>query len=466
MDVSHASSMRCHGRSSSCFHHGENGCAVQAHDDPPGAGSWLLDLPIGLLHLCRSLQEAEAHHVLDMAWFLVRERQLASAFAGTSRDRIRVVHSAANRLLRVVQVTRALCQLPEESPPPPTIRSLLRRDADPIHLVGVLARGMAYLNRRIPGRSGIHTAKVRTQAEMFNHHFHMLIRSGLFEPTTPADTRLSVAGLHATMFHLETVQPNWYSALPSGPRRMVHKPEMTAETLERLLEAASTREERAYVRLSGATGLRAAALARLTVPAVWEEAKGEVCPVIALSEKNSDVRRVYMAALPQVAEALADFMRHEHPGPTVTMYVFHNRRCPWRPAWRYAALTLQRLCERAGLPPHNHHQWRRLIVNHPWHTHAGAAIQSMCHAIPSHATRGEQAGGCGQVPRASLEFHHLQPLLDREPGQRVPATAFDADKKHGRGGGWGEDKQTPTHPTRVGDGGRGRRHLVRLLPGW
>jgi hypothetical protein len=330
-------------------------------------GSWLLEQPVGLLRLCQSLSESDARHVLDMARALTEDRVIASSLTAVARDRVRVVGSASQRLRRVVQVVRCVGLL-HDTP----VAELLRRDADPNHLVDVVARGMAYLNRHVAGRSGVHTTKVRTQAEMFLLHVQMLVRAGLFEPRIASDVRLPMPRLHAAMFCWENRHPEWYSATPSGPRRAWDKGELDPDALRRLLHAATTREETAYLRLSAATGLRAAAVARLTLAAVWDPRSAAVRPVVALDEKNSDVRRLHMASLPDdVSRALADFLRHEHPGAAATPFVFYNRRCPWRPAWRYAAVTLQRLCKRAGLPQaFHHHQFRRFIVNHHM-AHAG-----------------------------------------------------------------------------------------------
>ena len=139
-------------------------------------GSWLLEQPVGLLRLCQSLSESDARHVLDMARALTEDRVIASSLTAVARDRVRVVGSASQRLRRVVQVVRCVGLL-HDTP----VAELLRRDADPNHLVDVVARGMAYLNRHVAGRSGVHTTKVRTQAEMFLLHVQMLVRRVLLK---------------------------------------------------------------------------------------------------------------------------------------------------------------------------------------------------------------------------------------------------------------------------------------------
>lgn len=326
------------------------------HDMQPSVSrAWMAELPPSLLHFIQTRADpAELEHCLGIAACVLRDR-LATNAGG--RDRVRVVASCAATLLRVFRVIDRL-----ESGSA-CFREWLPRTATVTHLTSVTARCMAFLNRHVAGRSQSTTHRIRTQSEVMLQHMMVLVRCGVFEPQTPVGAVLSIRQLHAIMFKLENEAPDRYAATP-GPRALLSKPELTHDTFIRLCGAARTKAEAAYLQLSATTGLRAGAIARLQLAAVWDKPRSVVASVICASEKNSDVRRISTDAFPTLRAALSDYIcSNERQAWGGGPYLFPNRHCATVPARGFAAVTLRRLCRRAGLPVHHHHQWRRMIVN-------------------------------------------------------------------------------------------------------
>lgn len=268
--------------------------------------AWVADLPSNLLAFIESRKDTmDAEHLYGIVACMLQDRLVTNV----GRERSRVVASCAASLLRVVRVIERL-------EPGACLRDWLPRTATPSHLVEVTARMMAFLNRSVAGRSQSTTHRIRTQAEVVLQHMLLLVRCGVFEPHTPIGATLPMRRLHARMFYWENTVPERYAATP-GPRALASKPELTHETLARLLEVAQTREEVAYLQLSATTGLRAGAVARLRLSAVWDASRNEVAPVICAMEKNSDVRRISTAAFPALREALHAYIISNERGGAV-----------------------------------------------------------------------------------------------------------------------------------------------------
>lgn len=314
---------------------------------------WMTHLPPNLLRFISACPDtSESDHLTGIAACMIQDRLVV----GAGRERPRVVASCAHSLLRVVQVIVRL-------DPTAKFSEWLPRNASLSHLVAIAAKLMAFLNRRVYGRSHGTTHRIRTQAEVMLQHVTLMVRCGVFEPHTPVGAVLPMRQLHAKMFQLENSQPELYAAT-AQPHALWSKPELTTETLERLFTVARTCEEKAYLQLSAITGLRAGAIANLRLRAVWDAVKQEVVTVIAAMEKNSDLRRISTEAFPSLRSALHAFIvSNERQAAGGGPYLFPNRRCATVPSRGFASQTLRRLCRRANLPAHHHHQWRRMIVN-------------------------------------------------------------------------------------------------------
>ena len=237
-----------------------------------------------------------------------------------------------------------------------SIRTLIGWPVSCSSFVSFLARMRAYVYRHIQTRAAFDDNEC--EVDPFQNLYNTLmswVRSGVFEkiPVTWIPDRTLM--LQATM-ELPDL-PELYARIPPNRVHSKQRYELTDEIVDALTCACKSPEEKLYIEISRATGLRASAMARMQVADIWDIQQSSPKKRIRVLEKNKKYRIVEMSD--SLKSCVEIFIRGTEQ--CSTQYIFGQfalRRGP-----HVTRRILWRLCDRVGIKRAYHHAWRSYIVS-------------------------------------------------------------------------------------------------------
>ena len=304
--------------------------------------------------------EIDRDHIVTAAATLAHERMSNSA----KRLPSRAYRSLGNQLCTVLYY----CEQIRSS-----VRQTYRDDLCPTGrirskdcLILLVARIVAYNNKN----GHCKTLMRRSHASMFGsstdildsvlQFFRFCVRSALYEPVIKSDFLIQRRMIYLKMHELEVQNPNKYSSTYVLERGVKVEVGITDHDVEKMQSACVTYRDLSLVQLLSTTGLRAGAIQGMQIQDVSDEQTGQIRKVVAIREKNSDVR--FVTPVADLRTSWDIYLRDEHPGREVSSFLYPSRRTPMKASPCLVRNVIVKLCRLCQLPRFHPHQFRAYIV--------------------------------------------------------------------------------------------------------
>lgn len=303
-------------------------------------------------------------HILDIVSCMAHERLCTIG----RRLPERAYRSLANQLCTILHFCHRMRQHPSDTYrdnllPTRSLQSL----RDVVNLVArIAAYQQRHTNRKVASvysedRCPVSMLSSSSEPmEMLIQVFRSAIRAGVFEPNVPSDTTLPFRLVHSAMCTLESEDPERYSAHTIQATRTRVKTQLTEKVIAKLHAVCQTVRDQTIIELLASTGLRTGAIQGMLCTDIWDDQKEEIRPVVAVREKNSQIR--YITPTATLRDKWKSYLCQEHPGRAISSLLYPSPRRPSCPPPALVRNVLITLCRRADVTHIHPHQFRSFLV--------------------------------------------------------------------------------------------------------